>query len=198
MRYLVCISLMLVVSEASADLCISARNQKVKSETNQEMDLYRKFFPQQKYWGSQNYDAMILECNRDRDTSGKTLRKVLTGSDFKDMRKVLEERNLPPRFLKFGYKFAGLFRYGMNYAVWKEKGVWHVLIPYSYKIVETVKNRIDLNPHHATLLYERSEIVVTGRGNRESYLKPAGAKNVFIRADAFEEIVRILNHWKAI
>ena len=106
MKAVVSFFLVLMLSiNASANLCRSVTDLKVKAETNKEMSLYKELFPSADYFGSQKYNAFILECNRSRDAAGKTMTKLLTDSDWSYMKDTLRKDNLPARFFKFNYRF---------------------------------------------------------------------------------------------
>ncbi|MGB0647668.1 MAG: hypothetical protein ACPGQS_10860, partial [Bradymonadia bacterium] len=179
MRLLITLVVFLLSGHASADLCKAVKDLKVEAKTNKEIKLYKSLFPEQNYFGSQKYNAFVLECNRKRDATGKTLSKILTESDWSDMKNTLKKKNLPAHFFKFTYKFAGVFPFKMRYAVWKKNGEWQVLIPYRYEIIETIKNRVDLNETHASNLYDLSQIDVKGKGKNTTYERKTGARPVW-------------------
>lgn len=164
---------------ASADLCRSVTDLKVKSETNKEIRLYKELFPEADHFGSHRYNAFILECNRNRDATGKTMTKLLTDSEWSYMKDTLRKDNLPAHFFKFNYHFAGLAPFKMRYAVWKKNGEWQVLIPYRYSITETIKNRIDLNKSHAGKLYEKSQLKPKDSASQSKYELKADPKPVW-------------------
>ena len=164
---------------AQANLCKSIRDTQTKPETQQEIKIYEQMFPEQKWFGSQRYNAFVLECNRKRDANGAKLRKLLTGKGSKDAIRLLNRDDLEPKLLKFRYRFFGVAPFKMRYVVWKDDGVWQVLLPYRYSINESVKNRIDLNRDHASRLYDGSQVTKSTVKGELKYKLKKNAKSVW-------------------
>jgi hypothetical protein len=160
---------LLPVADASANLCLSVKDLKVKSETLKEISLYKELFPNADYHGSHEYNGFLLECNRKRDTKGRTIRKMLTKSAWSDMETLLKKSDLSPYLYKAKYKFFGIAFFKMSYLIWKENDVWKMVLPYKPIINDVVKNRIDFNLEHAEELYEESQVTASGTGSNKIY-----------------------------
>lgn len=154
--------LALFAPTAGANICDAVKNYSqlsdTKQETQDEIKLYKSLFPNPDYQGSMDYNAFVLECNRRRDSKGDEIRKILTNKDWADVKEVLKKSDLPPYLYNAKFNFFGIAPFKMSYLLWKEKGVWKLLIPYKFEINESVKDRIDLHLNHAGKLYDQSQV----------------------------------------
>lgn len=158
-----------------ANLCSKVTDLKSIPETHEEIKFYQTLFPNADYHGSLEYDGFVLECNRRRDNKGDEVRKMLTRDDWSEMKAVLNNSDLSPYLFDAKYKFFGAAWFKMRYLVWKEKGTWHLLIPYKPIINDVVKDRIDFNMNHAAVLYEKDQVNESGSGSSKTYSLKSGA-----------------------
>ncbi len=57
----------------------------------------------------------------------------------------------------------------MSYLIWKEGGVWKMVLPYNPIINDEVKDRIDFNMTHAGKLYDKDQVDEGGSGSSKTY-----------------------------
>jgi hypothetical protein len=162
------------VSEASANLCGKVTDLSTIQETKDEIKLYKELFPNADYHGSHVYNGFVLECNRRRDNKGDEVRKMLTNKDWAEMKGILKERDLSPYLFSAKFKYFGFAWFEMSYLIWKESGVWKMVLPYSPIMNDVVKNRIDFDmtddSSHAGKLYDKDQ--VDEDGNLSSTAQP--------------------------
>ncbi len=161
------------VNEVSANLCDPVKDLSTIQETKDEIEFYKELFPNADYHGSQDYNGFVLECNRRRDNKGDEVRKMLTIKDWAEMKSILKESDLSPYLFSAKYKFFGIAWFQMSYLIWKEGGVWKMVLPYDPIINDEVENRIDFNMTHAGNLYDKDQVDEGGSDSSKTYaLKP--------------------------
>jgi len=149
--------------------------------------------------GSRTWNAMILECNRKRDTKGNEVAKVTQDAADNEGKKTLRSADLPAKVIRGHYNFFGLLAAQQKYAygLKKEKGVWTMVLPYKAVIEDLVKDRIDINmgrlpvgtdgktigsnssPYaKAFTLFDASQVTEGKRGGAPTYTLKDGAKPI--------------------
>lgn len=156
-----------------ANLCESVRDKDADVEAETEISFYEQIFGEDKYHGSRTYNEMLVECNRKRDNKGDEVRKILTHSDFNEMKSILQEQNLPLYLVNAKFKFFGFAWFKYSYLLKKKNGIWTMILPYDPVINDIVKDRVDFNMTHARSLYEQGQVrSITFNGNTSYQLRP--------------------------
>jgi hypothetical protein len=186
-------------SSAFADLCESVQDDKADKESYRDADLYTELFPSSAEHGSRDWNAMILECNRKRDTLGHEIAKVTQDTSDNSGKKTLHSDDLSTKVVRGKYNFFGLLAAQQKYvyALKKQKGVWTMVLPYKPVIEDLVKDRIDIDMGYkpvdadgktiganarttakAFKLYDASQITSASSGGKTIYTLKAGAQSI--------------------
>ncbi|MFY4729296.1 hypothetical protein, partial [Nitrospira sp. BLG_2] len=152
---------------AHADLCndVIGTVRPVTPEVIAEIAYYPELFPDPASQGSLRWDEIILQCNRQRDSKGREVARVLGSGRDTAEKALLKARDLEARVIRGHYDFVGLpigsllsFKY--VYALSKKDGIWTMTIPYRPQFHELVPNRVDFDFAHADQLYDASQVEV--------------------------------------
>ena len=183
---LVLLGLLLVGPPVHADLCNDALGtvRPVTPEVVAESAFYPEVFPDTALQGSLQWDEIILQCNRQRDTKGREVGQILGTKQDTREKALLKSRNLETKVVRGHYNFVGLpigsllgFKY--VYALSKTDGVWTMTIPYQPQFHELVPNRVDFNVTHAKNLYDASQIEIpSNSANVQIFTLKSSAKSI--------------------
>lgn len=171
-----------VVPRVSANLCQPVRDTFAGAQAQRDLTFYEEIFPLVDYQGNRNWNAIVLECNRQRDTKGREVEKS-TGTGLEnDGKATLRTANLRPKVIRGHYNFFGQIALQLKYVyiLSRTNGFWTMIIPYKPEINELVEDRVDffigtrdIHPKtgavtdvtesgHAWILYDQSQVVSSG------------------------------------
>src|SRR5215813_2213619 len=135
-----------------ANLCDGALV--ASAESTRDAGFYQQLFPDKTYQGNSAWNAIVLRCNRVRDTKGNEVAGVTAVAGGNAGKSQLQAASLEPKVIRGVYEFLGhvpiisgalhgAAGYKYVYVLSKDKGVWTMIIPYSAIINEIVPNRVD-------------------------------------------------------
>lgn len=162
---LIVLGLFLMEPPVHADLCNDALGtvRPVTPELVAESAYYPELFPDTALQGNLRWDAIILQCNRQRDSKSREIAKALGSERDTAEKRLLKAGDLETKIVRGHYDFVGLpigsllsFKY--VYALSKTNGVWTMTIPYRPQFNELIPNRVDFAFSHAGQLYDASQI----------------------------------------
>jgi hypothetical protein len=145
-RSFLAVSLLLLLAvPAGANLCDGIKDKRTTAETGRDVDFYQQLFPNAKYFGNRQWNEIIVECNRKRDTKGNEVSKATAVSGDNADKRTLKSSELRPKVIRGHYNFFGklITQLKYVYVLSKEKGVWTMVIPYKADINELVEDRVD-------------------------------------------------------
>ncbi|MGD9885570.1 MAG: hypothetical protein AB7U95_36265, partial [Reyranella sp.] len=178
-----CVGLALVAAPAHADLCNSVQGGAGASPTAatlRDVAFYKTLFPSSE-WGNQTWNAMVLQCNRQRDTKGNEVTDVTQSTAGNAGKRQLSSGDLEPKVIRGHYNFYGtvVTQQKYVYILRKSGGKWTMIIPYKAEIDQMNGGSIDLSMGrrwidasgtlgasdkvgHAWQIYEQTQVVTTG------------------------------------
>jgi hypothetical protein len=116
-----------------ADLCLPKY---ITSKYDQELSIFKKSpFSQLEFLGDPNYNKIIINCNRKRDTLREKISNI-----------ALENQNLDSRIISGKILYYGVYPMPYGYLLDKKKGKWNITIfaDFDFPILKN-KNYIDIS-----------------------------------------------------
>lgn len=179
-----CVGMALAAAPAHADLCDSVQGGAGASPTaatQLDVAFYNRLFPGDNR-GDPTWNAIVLQCNRKRDTKGNDVAAVTQSTTGNAGKRQLRSPDLEPKVIRGHYNFWGQLATQQKYVyiLSKSGGRWSMIIPYKAQIHQQHGGSIDLSmgrrsvdkagkvgasdkSGHAWKIYEQSEVVTTGR-----------------------------------
>lgn len=175
------LGLVLLATPVYADLCDSVKDKTTTRETKSDVDFYEELFPSTDDRGNRMWNEIILQCNRQRDTKGNDVAKIMAGSGNTADKLILKQKDLEPKVIRGHYNFFGTVFTQLKYVyvLSKQGGVWTMIIPYRPFINDVVSNRVDFNNEHAGQLYDASQIESTSNSaGKQVFVLKSSAKSI--------------------
>ena len=175
------LGLVLLATPVYADLCDSVKDKTTTRETKSDVDFYEELFPSTDDRGNRMWNEIILQCNRQRDTKGNDVAKIMAGSGNTADKLILKQKDLEPKVIRGHYNFFGTVFTQLKYiyVLSKQGGVWTMIIPYRPLINDVVSNRVDFNNEHAGQLYDASQIESTSSSaGKQVFVLKSSAKSI--------------------
>jgi hypothetical protein len=108
------------------------------AETSREIHFYQQLFPDKAHRGNDAWNAIVLRCNRQRDTKGNEVAGVTAVDGGNAGKSQLQAASLEPKVIRGVYEFLGhapivsaaahaVAGYKYVYVLSKEKGVWTMI-----------------------------------------------------------------------
>ncbi|NKB21468.1 MAG: hypothetical protein GKS01_13315 [Alphaproteobacteria bacterium] len=154
-----------------AGICISGRNLKTGKGTERDYSFGQSLFSDStyknqspklsSYVGNAQWNKVILQCNRTRDTNGVYISAAIASKKNSKGKQLLRKKKLKSKVIRGKFNFLGLgSAINMNYVyvLRKKNNVWHMTIPYKPIHSDLVKDRVDFNISHAYKLYAASQV----------------------------------------
>lgn len=139
------VCLAVAAPHATADLCNGVRRGFTGAQAQRERLFYEELFPNPDFWGKREWNQVILECNRQRDTNGGEIEKSTATGLENEGKQTLRSQNLRPKVIRGHYNFFGhnIAQLKYVYILSRTNGVWTMIIPYKPEINELVEDRVD-------------------------------------------------------